>query len=238
MFAGETQVSRAADVFAGNMIASHISVHFLRAFFSASQPVPSFPAGLRAIRALPTPGADATSGRGITRTIVHAFAMRVTILAVKTLRALCFASYSSPFWLAVAKTGSGVTVHGILLGTVATLIASVSKEALFTTILTQCAGEASRTRARAILRVAGCIVKAVAFAFAILAVGLVVARTITQDTDPSSRTVAASVFRRAAGSVLACALLRAVFSEGVHGAQLAAILFAISGRADASAVDG
>lgn len=42
----------------------------------------------------PTPSADATSSRGITRTIVHAFAMRVTILAEKTLRALCFASYS------------------------------------------------------------------------------------------------------------------------------------------------
>lgn len=56
---------------------------------------------------------------------------------------------TSPFWLAVAKTGSGVAVHGVLLDTVATLIASVSKEALFTTILTQCAGEASRTRARA-----------------------------------------------------------------------------------------
>lgn len=56
---------------------------------------------------------------------------------------------TSPFWLAVAKTGSGVAVHGILLDTVATLITSVSKEALFTTILTQCAGEASRTRARA-----------------------------------------------------------------------------------------
>lgn len=237
MFAGETQVSRTADVFAGDMIASHISVHFLRAFLSASQPVPSFLTGLRAIWALPTPGADATSGRGITRTIVHAFAMRVTILAVKTLWALCFASYSSPFWLAVAKSGSGVAVHSVLLDTVATLIASISKEALFTTILTQCAGEASRTRARAILRVAGCIVKAVAFAFAILAIGLVIARSIAQDTDPSSRAIAASVLRRATGSVLASALLRAVFPERVHGAQLAAILSAISGRADASAVD-
>lgn len=70
------------------------TVHFLRALFSASQPVPSFSAGLRAIGALPTPGADATASRGIARTIVHAFAMRVTVLAVKTLRALCFASYS------------------------------------------------------------------------------------------------------------------------------------------------
>lgn len=36
-----------------------------------------------------------------------------------------------------------------------------------------------------ILRVAGRIVKALAFALAILAVGFVVARTVAQDTDPS-----------------------------------------------------
>lgn len=43
----------------------------------------------------------------------------------------------------------GVTVHGVRLDTVANLIASVSEEALFTTILAQRAGETSRTRARA-----------------------------------------------------------------------------------------
>lgn len=237
MFAGETQVSRTADVLAGDVIAGHISVHLLRAPLPASQPVPSFLAGLRAIGALPTPGADATSGRGITRTIVHAFAMRVTILAVKTLRALCFASYSSPFWLADAIPGSGVAFHGVFVDTVASLIASMSEEALFTTLLTQLAGETSRTRARAILRVTGRIVKALAFALAILAIGLVVARTIAQDTDPSIRAVAASVLSRAAGAVLAGALLRAVLPEGVRRAQLAAVLAAIPGRADASAVD-
>lgn len=136
MFTSETQVSWTADVFTGNVIASHVSIHFLRTFFSASQSIPSFIAGLRAIGALPTPGTDTTSGRGITRTIVHAFAMRVAILAVKTLWALCFASYPSPFWLADATPSSTVTVHGILLYTVTTLIASVSKKALFTTILT------------------------------------------------------------------------------------------------------
>lgn len=164
--------------------------------------------------------------------------MRVTILPVKTLRTLCFASYSSPFRLTDAIPGSGVTVHGVLLGTVASLIASVSKEALFTTILTQCAGEASRTRARAILRVAGRIVKTFALALAVLAIGLIVARTIAQDADPSSRAVAPSVLRRASGTVFAGALLRAVLTEGVRRAELAAILSAISGRADTSAVDG
>jgi len=54
-----------------------------------------------------------------------------------------------PFWLADTTPGSGITVHSVLLDTIATLIASVSKEALFTTILTQCTGETSRTRARA-----------------------------------------------------------------------------------------
>lgn len=63
-------------------------------------------------------------------------------------------------------------------------------------------------------------------------------RVIRAKITLTSGTVAASVFRRAAGSVLACALLRAVFPEGVHGAKFAAILTAISGCADASAVDG
>lgn len=52
------------------------------------------------------------------------------------------------------------------------------------------------------------------------------------------RAVAASVLRRAAGSVLASALLRAVFSECVCGAQLAAILSAISGRTNTCTIDG
>lgn len=220
------------------MIASHVSVHLFRAFLFASHPVPSFFAGLRAIGTLPAPGADATSGRGITRTIIHAFTMRVTILAVKTLRAFCFASNSSPVGLAVAMPGGGVTVHGILLDTVANLIASVSEEALFTTILAQRAGETSRTRACAILRIAGRIVKTLAFALAVLAVRLVVAWTIAQYTDPSSRTVAASVLGRAGSSVLAGARLRAILPECVLGTQLAAILAAISGSANASAVDG
>jgi len=73
---------------------TQVTVHLLRALLLAAQPVPSFLARLRAIGTFPTPGADATSGRGVTRTIVHAFAVRVTIHAVKTLRALCFASDS------------------------------------------------------------------------------------------------------------------------------------------------
>lgn len=56
---------------------------------------------------------------------------------------------TSPVCLAVAMAGDGVTVHGVLLNTVANLIASVPEEALFTTILAQRAGETSRTRARA-----------------------------------------------------------------------------------------
>ena len=238
MFACQTQVSRTADVLAGHVIASHVSVHLFRAFLFASRPVPSFLAGLRAIGALPAPGADATSGRGITRTIIHAFAMRVTILAVKTIRAFCFASNPSPFCLAAAMPGGGVTVHGVRLDTVANLIASVPEEALFTTILAQRAGETSRTRARAILRVAGRIVKALAFAVTVLAVRLVVAWTIAQHTDPSGRTVTAPVLGRASSSILAGARLRAILPEGVLGTQLAAILAAVSGRADASAVDG
>lgn len=96
------------------------TVHFLRAFFSASQPVQSFPAGLRAIGALPTPGADATSVRGITRTIVHAFAMRVTVLAVKTLRALCFASYSC--YDVKAKPVSSLTIKSNFFYAIASLL--------------------------------------------------------------------------------------------------------------------
>ena len=81
------------DIMRLSWILIFFTIHFLRTFFSAAQSVPSFIAGLRAIGALPTPSADTTSGRGITRTIVHAFTMRVAILAVKTLWALCFASY-------------------------------------------------------------------------------------------------------------------------------------------------
>lgn len=191
---------------------------------------------MRAIGAFPTPGADATSGHGVTRTIVHAFAMRVTIDAVKTLRALCFASNSSPFWLAVAATGCGIAVHAVLVVAVASLIAPVPEETLFTTILTECAGETSRTRARAVLWIARRIVKALALALAILPVGLVVARTVAQHADPSGGAVAASVFRRAASSVLAGAFLRAILAEGVHRAQLAAVGSTVSGRADAGAV--
>lgn len=46
-------------------------------------------------------------------------------------------------------SGGRVAVHGVLLNAVAGLIASVPEEALFTTILAECAGETSRTRARA-----------------------------------------------------------------------------------------
>jgi len=53
----------------------------------------------------------------------------------------------------------------------------------------------------------------------------------------TSRAVAASILSRAAGSVLAGALLSAILPKSVRGAQLAAILSAISGRADASTVD-
>lgn len=238
MFASQTQVSRTADIFAGYVIASHVSVHLFRAFLFASHSVPSFFAGSRAIGALPAPGADTTSGRGITRTIIHAFAMRVTILAVKTLQAFCFASNPSPVCLAVAMPGDGVTVHSILLHTVANLIASVPEEALFTTILAQRAGETSRTRARAILRIAGRIIETLAFALAVLAVRLVVAWTIAQYTDPSGRTIAPPILGRAGSSVLAGTHLRAILAEGVLWTQLAAILAAVSGRADASAVDG
>ena len=71
-----------------------ITTHSFRTLLFASQPVPSFFARLRAIVTFPTPGTDTTSGRGITRTIVHAFAMRATVFAVKTLRAFRFASNS------------------------------------------------------------------------------------------------------------------------------------------------
>lgn len=53
----------------------------------------------------------------------------------------------------------------------------------------------------------------------------------------TSRAVAASVLSRAAGSVFAGALLSAILPKSVRGAQLAAILSAISGRAVASTVD-
>lgn len=53
----------------------------------------------------------------------------------------------------------------------------------------------------------------------------------------TSCAVAASVFGRASSSVLAGAFLRAVLSESIRGAQLVAILAAVSGRADARAVD-
>lgn len=237
MFASQTQVSRTANILASHMIASHVSVHLFRTFLFASHSVQSFFAGLRAIGTFPAPGADATSGRGITRTIIHAFATRVTIFAVKTFRAFCFASNPLPFCLAPATPGGGVTVNGVFLNTVANLIASFPEEALFTTILAQRASETSRTRARAVLRIAGRIVKALAFALAVLAVRLVVAWTIAQYTNPSSSTVAASILGRTSGSVFAGTLLRAILPEGIFGAQLTAILAAITGRADTSAVD-
>jgi len=90
---GGSHSTHTHDIMRLSWILIFFTIHFLRTFFSAAQSVPSFIAGLRAIGALPTPSADTTSGRGITRTIVHAFAMRVAILAVKTLWALCFASY-------------------------------------------------------------------------------------------------------------------------------------------------
>lgn len=237
MFASQTQVSRTADIFASHMIASHVSVHLFRAFLFASHPIPSFFAGLRAIGASPAPGTDATSGRGITRTIIHTFATRVTIFAVKTFRAFCFASNPLPFCFTTATPGGGVAVNGVFLDTIANLIASFPEEAFFTTILAQRASETSRTRARAILRIAGRIVKALAFALAVLAVRLVVAWTIAQYTNPSGRTVAASILGRTSSSVFAGTLLRAILSEGIFGAQLIAILAAITGRAGTSAVN-
>jgi hypothetical protein len=89
----ETNDVMRLSLFSGGFHAQ-VTVHLFRALLLAAQPVPSFLARLRAIGTFPTPGADATSGRGVTRTIVHAFAVRVTIHAVKTLRALCFASDS------------------------------------------------------------------------------------------------------------------------------------------------
>lgn len=46
-------------------VSSQFTVHLLRAFLLASQAVPSFLAGLRAIVTFPSPGADATAGRRV-----------------------------------------------------------------------------------------------------------------------------------------------------------------------------
>lgn len=54
----------------------------------------------------------------------------------------------------------------------------------------------------------------------------------------TSRTVAASVLGRTSSSILTGTCLRAILPEGVLGTQLAAILAAIPGGADASAIDG
>lgn len=56
---------------------------------------------------------------------------------------------TSPFWLAVAVTGSGVAFDGVVTCAVAGLIAPVPEETHFATILTERAGETSRTGARA-----------------------------------------------------------------------------------------
>lgn len=193
MLASQAQVSRSADVLAGDVIARHVFLHIFWTLFLTSHTVPPFFTGFGAVKTFPASSANASACFRIARAIIHTFAMRMAVFTVKTIRTFRLTTDPSPFRLTVAMTGDRIAAYAIIFLAIARLATSETEISFLASIFAKFAGEPRRTRACAVLRIAGCIVQAFAVSLAVDAEFVVVAGTIARDASPSCGTVALAV---------------------------------------------